>query len=159
MFQRSSIHDIGTNVAIGIGRFFKITKLLPHLDSILIYCTGKKMLLLYFNYSLKGSPTHSSVLAWRIPGTGEPWWAAVYGAAQSQTWLKWLSSSSKGLSWCLSGKNQPAKAGDMSSIPGLGRHPREGNGNSPLYSCLQNPKDREAWQATVHEAAEESDEI
>ena len=42
--------------------------------------------------------THSSVLAWRIPGTGEPWWAAVYGVAQSQTQLKQFSSSSKELS-------------------------------------------------------------
>ena len=38
--------------------------------------------------------THSSVLAWRIPGTEEPWWASVYGVAQSQTRLKRLSSSS-----------------------------------------------------------------
>ena len=38
--------------------------------------------------------THSSVLAWRIPGTGGAWWAAVYGVAQSRTRLKWLSSSS-----------------------------------------------------------------
>ena len=37
--------------------------------------------------------THSSVLAWRIPGTGA-WWAAVYGVTQSQTRLKQLSSSS-----------------------------------------------------------------
>jgi len=37
--------------------------------------------------------THSSILAWRIPGMGA-WWAAVYGVAQSRTWLKWLSSSS-----------------------------------------------------------------
>ena len=37
--------------------------------------------------------THSSVLAWRIPGM-EAWWAAVYGVAQSRTQLKWLSSSS-----------------------------------------------------------------
>ena len=37
--------------------------------------------------------THSSVLAWRIPGTAEPGWAAVYGVAQSQTRLKRLSSS------------------------------------------------------------------
>ena len=36
---------------------------------------------------------HSSVLAWRIPGTGA-WWTAVYGVAQSRTRLKWLSSSS-----------------------------------------------------------------
>ena len=41
--------------------------------------------------------THSSVLAWRIPGTGEPWWAAVYGVAQSWTRLKRLSSSSSRL--------------------------------------------------------------
>ena len=38
--------------------------------------------------------THSSVLAWRIPGTGGAWWPAVYGVAQSQTQLKRLSSSS-----------------------------------------------------------------
>ena len=36
----------------------------------------------------------SSVLAWRIPGTGGAWWAAVYGVAQSRTRLKRLSSSS-----------------------------------------------------------------
>ena len=38
--------------------------------------------------------THSSVLAWRIPGTGGALWAAVYGVAQSRTRLKRLSSSS-----------------------------------------------------------------
>ena len=32
--------------------------------------------------------THSSVLAWRIPGTGGAWWAAIYGVTQSQTRLK-----------------------------------------------------------------------
>ena len=36
--------------------------------------------------------THSSVLAWRIPGTAG--WAAIYGVAQSRTRLKRLSSSS-----------------------------------------------------------------
>ena len=40
--------------------------------------------------------THSSVLAWRIPGTGA-WWAAVYGVAQSRARLQQLSSSSRGL--------------------------------------------------------------
>ena len=38
--------------------------------------------------------THSTVLAWRIPGILGAWWAAVYGVAQSQTRLKRLSSSS-----------------------------------------------------------------
>ena len=40
--------------------------------------------------------THSSVLAWRIPGTGS-WCAIVYGIAQSRTQLKRLSSSSSKL--------------------------------------------------------------
>ena len=38
--------------------------------------------------------THASVLAWRIPGTGGAWWAAVCGVTQSRTRLKQLSSSS-----------------------------------------------------------------
>ena len=38
--------------------------------------------------------THSSVLAWRIPGTGEPGGNAVYEVAQGRTRLKQLSSSS-----------------------------------------------------------------
>ena len=42
----------------------------------------------------KAMATHSSVLAWRIPGMGGAWWAAVYGVAQSRTRLKRLSSSS-----------------------------------------------------------------
>jgi len=53
-------------------------------------------------------------------------------------------------------KNLPANAGDMGSIPGLGRSPGEGNGNPPQYSCLGNPIDRGAWWATVHGDAKES---
>ena len=39
-------------------------------------------------------------------------------------------------------KNLPANAGDMGSIPGLGRSSGEGNGNPLQYSCLENPMDR-----------------
>ena len=46
-------------------------------------------------------------------------------------------------------KNPPANAGDAGSIPGLGRSPGEGHGNPLQYSCLENPMDRGAWQATV----------
>ena len=42
----------------------------------------------------------------------------------------------------------------MSSIPGLGRFPGGGNRNPLQYSCLGNPMDRGAWQATVCGAAE-----
>ena len=50
-------------------------------------------------------------------------------------------------------KNLPVNVGDsrdMGSIPGLGRSPGRGNGNPLQYSCLEYPKDGEAWQATVH---------
>ena len=50
-------------------------------------------------------------------------------------------------------KNPPANAGDARyalSVPGWGRNPGEENGNTLQYSCLENPMDREAWQATVH---------
>ena len=54
-------------------------------------------------------------------------------------------------------KNPPAKAGDtgdVGSIPGSGRFPRDGDGSSLQYSCLGNPMDRGAWWATVHEITE-----
>ena len=53
-------------------------------------------------------------------------------------------------------KNLPANADvrDTGSIPGLGRSPGGGHGNPLQYSCLQNPMDRVAWQATVHRNAE-----
>ena len=41
-------------------------------------------------------------------------------------------------------------AGDQGFISGSGRSPGEGNGNPLQYSCLENPVDRGAWQATVH---------
>ena len=47
-------------------------------------------------------------------------------------------------------KEFACSAGDLGSIPGLGRSPGEGNGNPLQYSYLKNPLDRGAWQATVH---------
>ena len=48
-------------------------------------------------------------------------------------------------------------AGDLDSIPGSGRSPGEGNGNSFQYSCLENPVGGGAWQSIVHGVPEESD--
>ena len=51
-------------------------------------------------------------------------------------------------------KNPPANAGEARNaglIPESGRSPGEGNGNPLQYCCLENPVDREAWQATFHE--------
>ena len=44
--------------------------------------------------------------------------------------------------------NPPANAGDVSSIPGLGRSPGVGNSNLLQYSYLGNPMDRGAWRST-----------
>ena len=53
-------------------------------------------------------------------------------------------------------KNPQANVGDVreaGSIPGLGRSPGEGNGNSLKYLCLENPVDTGIWLATIHGAA------
>ena len=53
-------------------------------------------------------------------------------------------------------KNPPANAGDLrdaGSIPGLGRSPGGGHGNKLEYSCLEDPMDKGAQQATVHGVA------
>ena len=56
-------------------------------------------------------------------------------------------------------KESACNAGDLGSIPGSGRSPGEGNGNSFQYSCLGNPMDRGAWRATVHGVARRRHDI
>ena len=46
-------------------------------------------------------------------------------------------------------KNPPANPGDVGSVPGSGRSPVGGNGNSLQYSCLVYSMDREDWWVTV----------
>ena len=48
---------------------------------------------------------------------------------------------------------------DACLIPGPGRSPGGGNGNSLQYSCLENPTDREAWRAVVHEVAKSQTQL
>ena len=59
---------------------------------------------------------------------------------------RWLSSTG---STCSAGDT-----GDAGSIPGLGRSPGGGNSNPIQCSCLENPRDREAWWAIVHRVTE-----
>ena len=50
-------------------------------------------------------------------------------------------------------RSPPANAGDIRDtglIPGSGRSPGGTQGNPPQYSCLENPMERGAWQATAH---------
>ena len=47
-------------------------------------------------------------------------------------------------------ENEKLQSLSPGDIPGLGRSPGEGNGNSLQYSCLENPMDRGAWWAIFH---------
>ena len=55
------------------------------------------------------------------------------------------------------GKESSCQRRGREFVPGLRRSCGEGNGNPLQYSCLGNPIDREAWQATVHGVAKELD--
>ena len=50
-------------------------------------------------------------------------------------------------------RKDACNVGDLGSIPGSGRSPGGGNSHPLQYSCLENPMDRGAWQATVHGVA------
>ena len=52
------------------------------------------------------------------------------------------------------GKESACNSGYRGLIPGLGKSSGEGNGNLLQYSCLENPMDRRAWWATVHEVTQ-----
>ena len=143
----------------------KATQLMGHEESdttewfhfhFLLSCNGEG----------NGNPLQCSCL--ENPKDGGAWWAAVYGVAQSRTWLKQLSSSSSRpenhmlwLCHCPStdrfnlrnptlllfmsfpgssnSKESTCNAGDLGSIPGLGRAPGGVHGNPLHYSYLENP--------------------
>ena len=71
----------------------------------------------------------------------------------TQTTMK--SPGSLGLPSWFPGKEPAGQAGDASSIPELGRSPREGNVYPLQYSVLEKPMDTGAWWATVHALATE----
>ena len=58
---------------------------------------------------------------------------------------------------CSDGKESACNEGNLGLIPESGRFPGEGNGGPLQYSCLENPMNRGAWQATVHGIAKELD--
>ena len=92
--------------------------------------------------------THSSVLAWKIPGTGEPGELPSMGSHRvGHDRSDLAAAASHGSS---DSKESAYNAGDAGLIPGLGRSPREWNGNPLQYSGWRNPMDRRAWQPTVH---------
>ena len=108
---------------------------------------------LHFHFSLSligegnGNPLQCCVLAWRIPGTGEPGglpsmgshrvgydWSNLAAAAAAADWF-W------GFPCGLTGQESACNLGDLGSIPGLGRSSGEGKGYSLQYSGLENSMD------------------
>ena len=71
-------------------------------------------------------------------------WLPVLG------WAARLTSNYKELPGGSEGKASVCNAGDLGSIPELGRALGEGNGNPLQYSGLENSMDRRAWWATAH---------
>ena len=57
------------------------------------------------------------------------------------------------------GKECACSAGDVGSIPGLGRSPEEGNGKPLQYPCLENPIYRGAWRVAVHGVAKSQTQL
>ena len=109
------------------------------------------------------SPNYSS-LTWlykaEFPQTGKPLYpshlisspcdplTAMQQRKNTRGWCGWTRLRNIGNG--SDGKESACTAGDPSSIPGSGRSPGGGNGNSLQYSCLGNPVDRKDWQATIH---------
>ena len=77
----------------------------------------------HFHALKKEMATHSSVLAWRIPGTGEPGGLPSMGVTQSRTRVKRLSSSSS------ISKESAYSVRNSDLIPGSGRSSGGGNSN------------------------------
>ena len=113
--------------------------------------------------SLQSCSTLCNPMDCNLPGF------SIHGILQARI-LEWVSMSSSGifptqganLYLCVvatsSGKQTHSEGQcrdirDAGSIPGLGRSPAGRHGNPLQYSCLENPMDRGAWQATVHGAA------
>ena len=79
------------------------------------------------------------------------WWEESLEAQRE--WLRITYSHSGGFPGGSDSKESTCNAGDPGSIPASRRSLGEGNSNPLQYSCLENPTDRGAWQATVHGVA------
>ena len=88
----------------------------------------------------KAMATHSSPLAWRIPGMVEPGGLGSHRVRHDWSDLAAAAANARDIR-------------DMGSIPESGRSLGGGNGNPLQYSCLENPMERGAWRAIVHGVA------
>ena len=102
----------------------------------------------HFHTLEKEMATHSSVLAWRIPGTGKPGGLPSMGSHKvKHDWSDLAAAAAADR------KESASNAKDLGSIPGSGRSPGERNGYPLQHSCLENSINRRIWRATVHGVA------
>ena len=77
----------------------------------------------------------------------------------TSVWIIWCLYAMLGFPAGSVVKNPPVNAGDMGSVPELGRCPGKGNGNPHQYPCLGNSMDRGAWQTRVHGVAKSQPQL
>ena len=96
--------------------------------------------------------TRSSVRAWRIPGTGEPGGCHLCGCTELDTTEATEQQQQQHGLVAQKVKNLPFNV-NLDLIPGFRKFPGEVSDHPLQSSCLENPMDRGAWQATVHGVA------
>ena len=90
---------------------------------------------------------------------GEPYFSFFYWFIIAFFFFFFLGGEVRGFPHSSVSKESACNAGDPGSIPRSGRSPGEGNANPFQYSCLENPMDGGAWQATVHGVARVEQEL
>ena len=100
--------------------------------------------------------TFNPYVHWKLPDTHRQVWLSLLWCHFSCLLgpgvhkLLFVASVNYGFPGGSDSKASICNAGDMGSIPGLGKSPGEGNGNPLQHSCLESPVDRRTWWATVH---------
>ena len=89
-------------------------------------------------------------------GAAQGFWSIGCKADSGESTLTALWMGFPGVS---DNKGSACNAGDLSSVPGLGRSSGGGHGNPLQYSCWENPRDRGAWQATGHGVAKSRSQL
>ena len=119
----------------------------------------------HFHALEKEMATHSSILAWRIPGMGEPGGLPSMGSHRvGQDWSNLAVAAVYvwGFPGSAGGKESTRQSwrGRVEGlIPGLGRSPGLRKDNPLQYSCLENPVDRRVWWPKVHGVAKSQTEL
>ena len=113
----------------------------------------------YFHALEKEMATHSSVLAWRIPGMGEPGGLLSMGSHRvGHDWRDLAAAAAAGFTGGFppgsDGKESACQCRRLGFDPWVRKIPWRREWQPLQYSCLENSMDRGVWNATVHGLAE-----